>query len=227
MQKEVWEKEYRNLSLLTGDDKPQNNLRRFLKFLKKEQKLASSGLKVLDLGSGTGRNTNYMQSLGNECVGMEISETAINIAKRRAGEAGLAAKFINSSIGAKFPLPDNSVDLLLDVTSSNSLNNEERSIYLSEAHRVLKPGGYFFVKALALEGDKNAKNLIKLSPGHEPKTYIMPEIGLEERVFDRDDFTKLYSKYFQILKLDRKTSYTRMNNRSYKRNFWLAYLQKL
>jgi len=87
-------------------------------------------------------------------------------------------------------------------------------------------GGYFFVRALAKDGNKNVKNLLKASPGKEYNTYIIKEIGLTERVFSREDFTKMYSQYFKILRLEKKTSYTTLNNRIYKRNYWLAYLSK-
>ena len=225
MQKEVWENEYQNLTLLTGEDKPQRDVTRFLKWLRK-QGTDPTALKVLDLGSGTGRNTNHLQTLGNECIGLEISNTAINTAKRRAREAGLKSQFVNASIGDHFPFEDNHFDLLLDVISSNSLDDRERSIYLDESRRVLKSGGYFFVKALCLEGDANAKNLIKKFPGSSRNSYIMPELGLEEKVFSQDEFIESHSKHFEILKLHKKTSYTRFNNRSFKRNFWIAYLQK-
>ena len=226
MQYDIWEKEYRRLSLLTAKSEPQKDIIRFIKFLKRQRQTTPIGLRVLDLGSGTGRNTNFFQSLKNNCVGMEISDTAICMARKRARDDSLATIFINHNIGSLYPFDNNSFDLLLDITSSNSLNEEERNIYLKESHRVLKPTGYFFVKALCLDGDKNAHNLIKLSPGHSKDTYIMPELNLEEREFSHQDFIDTYSKYFKILKLGRKTSYTQFNGRSYKRNFWIAYLTK-
>lgn len=234
MQYDVWEKEYQNPVFLTRGGEPQNDVLRFLKFLKKECGVAVEGLKILDLGSGTGRNTNYLAELGNEVVGMEISDTAIKIAKSRLSKdspwiiQGESLEYIKQSIGVKYPFPDNYFDLILDITSSNSLNEKERGIYLSETNRVLKTGGYFFVKALCKEGDKNAKFLLKNNPGKEHDTYLLKlkEHSLQERVFNKEDFVSLYSKYFKIINLDKKTSYTRFANRSYKRNFWLAYMQK-
>ena len=135
-------------------------------------------------------------------------------------------EYKKQSIGEKFPCEDGSIGIALDVTSSNSLTEAEREVYLSETHRVLKTGGYFFVKALCKNGDDNAKYLLKNFPGEEKDTYIMPELGVIERVWTKEDFTTTYSKYFTILHLEKKTSYSRMNNRSYKRNFWIAYLQK-
>jgi len=67
----------------------------------------------------------------------------------------------------------------------------------------LKTGGYFFVRALCKDGNKNVKNLLKLSPGREYDTYVLKEIGLTERVFSREDFVKMYGN-FKILNLERK-----------------------
>lgn len=227
MQDVVWEREYRNPQLVTKDEKPQKDTLRFLKFLKKEKKVALEGIRVLDLGSGTGRNANYLAQMGNVVTGFEISATAIDLALLRAKEMGVSVDYQKQSIGEKYPLDDETFDLIIDVTSSNSLNEKEREVYLAEAHRVLKTGGYFFVKTLCKDGDQNAKALLKKSPGTEPDTYINKEMGLTERVFSEQDFRSLYSKYFTIMRLEKKTSYTRFNNQSYKRNFWLAYMKKI
>jgi SAM-dependent methyltransferase len=112
------------------------------------------------------------------------------------------------------------------VTSSNSLDEKGRATYISEVSRVLRPGGYFFVRALAKDGNKNVKNLLKTNPGREYDTYIMPEIGLTERVFSREDFIKMYGQFFKILNLEKKTSYSTFNDRIYKRDYWLAYMKK-
>lgn len=224
MQDTVWEREYRNPQLVTKDEKPQKDTLRFLKFLKKEEGVTVEGLRVLDLGCGTGRNSNYLASMGNTVTGFEISQTAIDLARARAEALGLSVEYSRHDIGGKYPFDDNTFDLILDVTSSNSLNEKEREIYLTETHRVLKTGGYFFVKTLCKDGDKNAKTLLKKSPGAEPDTYINRDMGLTERIFSEHDFRSLYSK-FHLLHLEKKTSYTRFKNQSYKRNFWLAYMK--
>ncbi|MBI2120194.1 MAG: class I SAM-dependent methyltransferase [Parcubacteria group bacterium] len=227
MQDIVWEREYRNPQLVTKGGKPQNDTLRFFTFLKKEEGVTLEGLRVLDLGCGTGRNANYLAELGNTVTGFEISGTAIELARARAKSSGVAAEYFYHDIGAKYPFGDSTFDLILDVTSSNSLNEKEREIYLAETHRVLKLGGYFFVKTLCKDGDQNAKALLKKSPGPEPDTYINTHMGLTERVFSEQDFRSIYSKYFHILRLEKKTSYTRFKNQSYKRNFWLAYMKKV
>ena len=236
----IWDREYKNPKLVTGGDEPQADTLRFLKFLKKEQKYKAEDRVVLDLGCGTGRNSNYLADIGNKVVGIEISKTALNIAQDRSREMGLQVDYRLGDIGRPYEISDNSVDIILDVTSSNSLDEQGRDVYLNEMNRVLKShgsaskqdgpastqGGYIFVRALCKDGNKNVKNLLKASHGKEYDTYIMKEIGLTERVFSREDFIKTYSKYFKILKLEKKTGYSTFNSRIYKRDYWLAYLQK-
>ncbi len=222
----VWEREYRNPLLVTKNDGPQADTLRFLKFLKKNQKYIVEGRTILDLGCGTGRNANYLAEKGNSIIGIEISKTALEIAKSRAKESSLEVDYRLGDIGQPIEIKDESVDIILDVTSSNSLSDMGREIYLNECNRVLKKDGYMFVRALCKDGNKNVKNLLKDSPGKEYDTYIIKEIGLAERVFSKEDFIKMYGKYFKILNLGKKTSYTTFNDRVYKRDYWLAYLQK-
>jgi SAM-dependent methyltransferase len=222
----AWDREYRNPKLVTGKDSPQADTLRFLKFLKKEQKFKIENKKILDLGCGTGRNANYLAEQGNNVIGIEISKTALNVARNRADELGVKVDYRLGDIGEKYDIEDLSIDLVLDVTSSNSLDEKGRKIYLDEVKRVLKPGGYFFVRALCKDGNKNVKNLLKDSPGKEYDTYVIKDIGLTERVFSKEDFLAMYGRFFKILKLEKKTSYTTFNDRIYKRDYFLAYLQK-
>ena len=226
-QDNVWENEYRGESkLITKHNEPQATFLRFLKYHKKVTKSKPKNLSVFDAGCGTGRNSNYLAMKGAKVQGVDISPSAIRIAKERAREMDLDVDYSVLDLGVKQKFKNDSLDLVIDVTSSNSLNEKGREIFLSEAQRGLKGGGYFFVRALSLEGDKNAKYLVKNNPGPEYDTYKMPGLGLVERVFSREDFQRLYSKYFKIEKLIKETGYTRFSNQNYKRYFWVAYLRK-
>jgi len=222
----VWEREYRNPKLVTKNDGPQADTLRFLKFLKKGQKYIVENRNILDLGCGTGRNSNYLAERGNSVIGIEISKIALDIAKSRAKDLGLDVDYRLGDIGEPYKIEDDSIDIILDVTSSNSLNEKGRDIYIHECSRVLKDGGYMFVRALCKDGNKNVKNLLKDSPGKEYDTYVIKEIGLIERVFSKEDFIKIYGEFFKILSFEKKTSYSTFNERIYKRDYWLAYLQK-
>lgn len=225
-QKDSWEREYRNPQLVQTGEEPRMDLKQYIKFLRKVEGVYFENLTILDLGSGNGKHANYLASLGNTVTGFEISTTAITIARNRAKEVGVSVDYQLRNIGEQYPCDDEYFDLVIDVMSSNSLNERERAIYLKEVHRVLKTGGHFFVRALCKDGDKNAKNLLKLNPGPEYDTYINQDMNLVERVFSREDFIAMYSKYFEIQKLIKKTNYVQFKGQSYKRNYWLAYMKK-
>ncbi len=222
----AWDREYNNKKLVTNKDEPQADTLRFLKFLKKDCKYKVEDRNILDLGSGTGRNANYLAELGNNVIGIEISRTALHIAMDRAKIKGVDVDYRLGDIGTPYAIDDESIDVVLDITSSNALDEKGRGIYLKESHRVLKAGGYMFVRALCKDGNKNVKNLLTNNPGKEADTYIMPDLGITERVFSREDFVKIYSQYFKILKLEKKTNYPTVDGRVYKRDYWIAYLQK-
>ncbi|NQV87996.1 MAG: class I SAM-dependent methyltransferase [Parcubacteria group bacterium] len=226
-QRDAWEREYKNPQLLKIGEEPRGDLRKYIKFLRKDEEVLVENLNILDLGSGNGKNANYLAQMGNNVIGLEISLVAIKLAISRAEETNIKVDYKMGDIGAPYHFDDGYFDLIVDVMSSNSLNEREREIYLKEVHRVLKVNGHFFVRALCKDGDKNAKNLLRQSPGSEYDTYINKDMNLTERVFSRDDFVVVYSKYFEIQKLIKKTNYAQFNRQSYKRNYWLAYMKKL
>ena len=227
-QKNAWEKEYRNPSLIKLSDEPRKDLKDYIKFLQKKEGIVLENLNILDLGSGNGKNSNYLAELGsNKVTGFEISPTAIGLAKTGARDMGVNVNYVQTSIGAIYPLENESIDLVVDIMSSNSLSESEREVYLKEVNRVLKNGGHFFVRGLCKDGDKNAKNLIKYTPGKEHDTYINQDMNLIERVFSREDFISTYSRYFEIQELTIKTNYAKFKGQNYKRNYWLAYMKKI
>ncbi len=202
--------------------KPQTSIIHFTRFLKKHKKLRGQNLPfedltVLDLGSGLGKNSIYFAERGAKVTGIDISDVACHEAKKKSSHLNI--DYINDSFGKKLPFENNSFDVVLDVTSSNSLSQREREIYLQEVSRVLKHEGMFFVRALLLDGDKNAKILLKERSGKEYMTYILPEVNLQERVFSMRDFKDMYEKYFETVYIETETHYSRFEDKIYKRRF--------
>ncbi len=225
-QKKAWDREYRKPKLVTLSQEPHNDVRKFWKFLKRDSKIPATELRVLDLGSGTGKHAFYFEGLGAHVTGIEISAAALKVASERKTATGGTPVFLQGDIGKKYPFEDESFDIVLDILSSNSLFESERKTYLEETWRVLKENGWFFVKILCKDGDKNAQTLLAANPGKEKDTYTIPEMHLTEHVFARKDFEKTYGAFFAIHKLEKNSSYTLFNKRRYKRNFWVAYCQK-
>lgn len=228
--KTIWEAEYNNQNLVTLGDKPQEDTKRFVKWLKKQKffdnpPAGGESLKVLDAGCGTGRNTEYFAEMGFEAYGFDIAGNAIGIARQNSTNKN--AHYEIHDMAEKLPYEDNFFDVTLDVTSSNALTTKNREKYLAELARVVKSGGFLFLKTLCKDGDDNAKALLKDFPGVEKDMYIMPGVGLHERVFSKQDLVQLYEPYFEILFLEKKYSYTKISGRPYKRAFWIMYAKKV
>lgn len=230
-QQDAWDREYKTQKLLSPSNVPHADVVRFTRWLKKEKKKAGEPLdmeevSVLDLGSGTGRNSFYFAEQGAKATGFEFSPTALAMAQKIAAHGELTIDYRLQDIGRSFPLPDASVSLILDVTSSNSLSDQARAVYLKEMNRVLKPGGYVFLRALSFEGDAHAKELVKRFPGSDPDTYVHPDLGIVEKVFSRDSLHATYAPYFDLLFIEKIQHYATVAGRKYKRSYWIAYLQK-
>lgn len=230
-QQDAWEREYRTQQMLSPSNKPQADVMRFVRWLKKdyrkrEERLELEGMQVLDLGSGTGRNAYYFASEGATVTGLEFSATAVEMAKVFAEKGGMVIDYRLQSIGKPFPLPDASVDIAIDATSSNSLSDQERAVYLRELSRVLKPGGWFFLRALSFEGDTHAKELVRRVPGPDPDTYVHPDLRITEKVFSRESLSDTYGPFLTLRELKRTEHYATVAGRKYKRSYWVAHFQK-
>ncbi|MCD8528165.1 MAG: class I SAM-dependent methyltransferase [Candidatus Pacebacteria bacterium] len=227
-QQHIWEREYRDQKLMTNKAEPQQDTKKFFKWVRTQYPHACApGAFLVDIGCGTGRNTHFAQSVYDmRAHGFDIARNAIDLARARAFAEGLDIQYRVHSMAEPFPYPDACCDIALDVTSSNSLYADERAVYMHELCRILKPGGVLFVKGLCLDGDTNAKQLLKKFPASEPGMYTMPETSITEKVWRLDEFRAYYEPFFDIHILEKKTNYSKMNNRSYKRNFLIAYMTK-
>lgn len=231
-QQGAWDREYRAQQLLSPSMVPQADVMRFVRWLKKEQKkygerLDIETLSVLDLGAGTGRNALYFAEQGATVYAFEFAPRALAFAKEYCERQGITINYRLHDIGTPYALEDDSIDIALDVTSSNSLSDQARRVYLNEVARVLKPGGYLFLRALSLEADAHAKELVKRSPGPDPDTYVHPDLAIVEKVFTRESLLETYTPYLTSRFLERAEHYATVAGRKYKRSYWLGYFQKV
>jgi len=205
MQRAKWELEYQKRKDLPSSrtDKPSRAL---LDFLETHHLLDGE---VLDIGSGNGRNAIYLGKQGRQVTGIEIATTAIQEAKVRAKESGLNANidFLEFSAGEEhWPFVDNQFALALDMMVLHVLDKKERENYARELVRVLKPGGFFVFHTIASDSPA-AQELFKTSPGSEPNSYIIPQSGMVEKTFTREELESLFAP-LTIESFERKTEFT-------------------
>jgi SAM-dependent methyltransferase len=225
-QRKVWDQEYDKQKFVSTENKPHADIVRLIRTLKKNFGFIIEDSTILDIGCGTGRNAYHFASLGAHVIGIDISKNAIEIARQNAVSAGIEIDYVLGDIGQKLTIDDSTIDLAIDILASNSINENERNTYVSELHRVLKPGGFFFIRTLAKEGDSNAQYLLKHHSGLEENTYILPAIGLTERVFTKIEMTTLYGVGFSLISLEKKAHYPKIDGKTYKRQFYYGLYQK-
>lgn len=96
-----------------------------------------SGMKVLDIGCGTGKQLASYQDMGGELFGIDLSTQMLGVAKYNlVGKAGL----VNGD-ALRLPFRGATFDLVLASLFLHQLNTQERTFVLDEARRVLQPEG--------------------------------------------------------------------------------------
>jgi ubiquinone/menaquinone biosynthesis C-methylase UbiE len=97
------------------------------------------GARVLEVAPGPGYTAVELAKLGNfRIMGMDISSTFVEIARRNAREAGVPVEFIRGD-AASMPLEDGRFDFLLCRAAFK--NFTQPLCALLEMHRVLRAGG--------------------------------------------------------------------------------------
>lgn len=98
---------------------------------------SGKGMRILDVGCGTGRQLANYQDRGAELFGIDLSTQMVNVAKSNLkGEAGL----VNGD-ALQLPYAMATFDLVISSLFLHQLNAESRTFVLDEIVGVLKPEG--------------------------------------------------------------------------------------
>ena len=110
-------------------------------------RLAAAGAfsgSVLDAGCGTGDNSLLVASLGLSVVGVDVAETALAIARDKAGERGLDVEFAVAD-ALQLHLLGRTFDTVLDCGLFHTFDVHEKSGYATSLGSVTRPGGTLYV----------------------------------------------------------------------------------
>jgi SAM-dependent methyltransferase len=97
-----------------------------------------TGKKVLDVGSGNGYVLSRYAKAGAEVVGVDLTQTAVDLCRRRFELMGLEGSF-DIANAESLPFEDATFDCVCSMGVVHHTPDTERAV--AEIHRVLKPGG--------------------------------------------------------------------------------------
>jgi cyclopropane fatty-acyl-phospholipid synthase-like methyltransferase len=154
MIEEDWDDIYKKYSLNQipwHSNQPDRNLVRMIK--KKQLKKGT----VLDLCSGDGTNSIYLASKGFKVVGVDISPTAIKIAKERCVKRNVLCDYVTGDV-MKIKL-DKKFDLILDRGCFHHISRQNKPTYVQRVHQSLKKRGKFYLLCFSDKNPPFEKNL--------------------------------------------------------------------
>jgi SAM-dependent methyltransferase len=134
---------------------------------------------VLDVGSGEAAISLYLAERGYTTVGLDLSPTAIDLARREAEKRGLTNASFEVADISSFTGYDGRFDTIVDSTLFHSIPVDAREGYQQSIVRAAAPGASYFVlvfdKAAMPAGPANAVTAEELR-GVVSKYWVIDEI---------------------------------------------------
>lgn len=106
------------------------------------------GMHVLEVGCGVGTESVFMAVRGMKVTGLDLSSTAIGMAKELATFYGVNVNFMQGDV-LQLNMPLGSFDVVCDQGVFHHLRDEERPIFAQKVAQVLKPGGLLLLRSFS------------------------------------------------------------------------------
>lgn len=105
--------------------------------------------RFLDLGTGIGTQAIALSKMGFEVTGADISEVAIEKAKKRSDKINFVVDDILST-----NLPDSSFDFIFDRGIFHLFDESDRTEFVNQIKRILNDDGIYFLKCMSIEEEE-------------------------------------------------------------------------
>lgn len=194
MNKEEWDRIYRTRRLEEipwHSGQPDRRLVRLVSHNK------IPGGRVLDMCSGDGTNSIYLASKGFQVYGVDVSGTAVRIARERCRKRGLSCAYETGDVlSFKSEEP---FDFIFDRGCFHHIPHADKPKYVDLLRRLLRPGGKFFLLCFSDKNPPYEKNLT------------------------REDIKRYFGKYFRIHLIE--DSVHREPSTGFKRHLYASFME--
>jgi cyclopropane fatty-acyl-phospholipid synthase-like methyltransferase len=158
---------------------------------------------VLDIGCGNGNHALFFAEQGLSAAGVDVSESAIELARQRATGRGLDIDF-EVGDAADTSWADDTFDLVVSDGVLDHVSFSEAKSILAEIRRVSTPDAYIFLSLRS-----TADSEFRRGEEVEENTYVLQEgyeKGMLQHFFDRSSIEELLAGYeiFDIEHLKRE-----------------------
>lgn len=179
-------------------------------------------IKALDFGCGIGRGSILMAEFGIHSYGIDISEIAINEAKKLysnlAQQQKLASVEFQVYDGENIPFDDEMFDFSVSYGVLDSLPFTLAKKLVKEIERVSKT--YFFVSLIGEDSTSGFSNIKEKIFTDEVEVQEAHEKGTIQSFFDYAKIQNLFSHtHFTIIWAEKKTSLNLINNSTQSRYY--------
>ncbi|RTY95913.1 class I SAM-dependent methyltransferase [Flavobacterium sp. GT3R68] len=155
----------------------------YIKKLISQKKLQKQDLKILNVGCGTGRSSEYLATFGH-VVSIEYDQFCCEFASEKTG-----LEIINGSI-TELPFADNSFDLVCAFDVIEHVEDDQLAV--SEMNRVARDNGILFITVPAFMNLWSHHDVIN----HHFRRYKLEQV---EKLFKKlGTGEKIFSSYFNF-----------------------------
>jgi SAM-dependent methyltransferase len=137
---------------------------------------------VLDAGCGTGENALHLASSGLAVLGVDVAETALAMARKKAHDRGIEAEFAAAD-AFELERLGRAFDTVLDCGLFHTFDGDERPRYVASLASVTRHDGTLYVLCFSDEGPDTGPHPIRQE---ELRAAFNPGTGWKVAAIERD-----------------------------------------
>ncbi len=224
---ELWSSEYSKEGIPSSfRDSPSEAVLSFLQFLRANE--VRNG-KVLDIGSGKGRNSLFMARQGFEVDSIDFAPGAIKELEESAKEFNLTDSIHGhcASLADKWPFQNSQFDIAIDAFCyTHMITKPEKETYRRELQRVMKPNALYLLSVPGVD-DGYYGMFLGSSPNPADRVIVDPVNSISMILYDRPDIESEFTPGFDLVAYSHREHRNMMHGKEYERStHWFIFKKK-